>query len=91
MSNANQNAVPWTQRQGQYLAFIYAYTVLHGQAPAERDVQRFFRCTAPSVHSMLKTLERLDFIRRQPGLARSTQLLVPPEQLPVLYPPVAPS
>lgn len=90
MSNANQNVAPWTQRQGQYLAFIYAYTVLHGQAPAERDLQRFFRCTAPSVHSMLKTLEHLDFIRRQPGLARSTQLLVPPEQLPVLYPPAAP-
>jgi len=52
--------------------------------------ERFFLCTAPSVHSMLKTLEHLDFIRRQPGLARSTQLLVPPEQLPVLYPPATP-
>lgn len=87
MSSANQNVGPWTQRQGQYLAFIYAYTVLHAQAPAERDVQRFFRCTAPSVHSMLKTLERQGFIRRQPGIPRSTELLIPPEQLPVLYPP----
>jgi hypothetical protein len=41
----NHNPVQWTPRQGQYLAFIYAYTTIHGQAPAERDMQRFFRTT----------------------------------------------
>jgi SOS-response transcriptional repressor LexA len=78
------NAARWTTQQGQYLAFIHACTTLHGQAPAERDMQRFFGTTPPSVHNMLKTLERHGFICRQLGLARSIQLLVPPEQLPVL-------
>jgi len=84
MSSANDNAVQWTPKQGQYLAFIYAYTTLHGQAPAERDMERFFRTTPPSIHNMVKALERQGFIRRQPGVARSIQLLVPPEALPIL-------
>jgi DNA-binding MarR family transcriptional regulator len=78
------HAARWTPQQGQYLAFIYAYSILHGQAPAERDLQRFFGTTPPTVHNMLKTLERHGLIRRQPGVARSIQLLVSPEQLPVL-------
>jgi len=36
--------------QGQYLAFIHAYTKIHGVAPAEADMQRYFRVTPPSVH-----------------------------------------
>jgi hypothetical protein len=32
----------YTARQGQYLAFIHAYRRLHGHAPAEADIQRFF-------------------------------------------------
>jgi Mn-dependent DtxR family transcriptional regulator len=84
MPPTNNNPVQWTTQQGQYLAFIYAYTIIHGKAPAERDMERFFRTTPPSVHSMLNTLEQHGFIRRQPGMARSIQLLVPCEQLPVL-------
>jgi SOS-response transcriptional repressor LexA len=84
MSSANDNAVRWTVKQGQYLAFIYAYATLHGRAPAERDMEQFFHCTAPTVHSMVKTLEREGYIRRQPGVARSIELLVAPEGLPVL-------
>lgn len=84
MSSTNDNAAGWTTKQGQYLAFIYAYTTLHGRAPAERDMEHFFRCTAPSVHGMVKTLEREGFIRRQPGVARSIELLVTPEALPIL-------
>jgi 3-methyladenine DNA glycosylase Tag len=63
----NHNPDQWTDRQGQFLAFIYAYTTIHRQAPAERDIERFFRVSAPSVHTMLKTLEQHGFIRRQPG------------------------
>ena len=29
----------YTSKEGQYLAFIYYYTKLNGQAPAERDMQ----------------------------------------------------
>jgi Mn-dependent DtxR family transcriptional regulator len=66
------------------LAFIYAYTQLNGRSPAEADLQRFFRVTPPSVHQMVLTLERAGLIRRKPGVARSIQLLVEPEALPVL-------
>lgn len=71
----------FTPKQGQYLAFIHAYRQVHGRAPA---VQRKFQVTAPSVHQMVLTLERAGLIRRQPGVARSIELLVPPEALPVL-------
>jgi DNA-binding MarR family transcriptional regulator len=74
----------FTPKQGQYLAFIYAYTQVLGRPPAEADLQRHFRVTPPSVHQMLLTLERARLIRRQPGTARSIQLLVQPEDLPIL-------
>ena len=77
----------FTDKQGQYLAFIDAYTRVHGRPPAETDMQRHFRVSPPSVHQMVLTLERAGFIRRQPGLARSIEVLVPPERLPVLRPP----
>ena len=76
----------FTETQGQYLAFIYTYVLLNRQAPAEADFQRFFCVTAPSVHSMIKQLERLGFIRRTPRQARSIELLVPVDQLPRLQP-----
>ena len=50
------DASPFTARQGQYLAFIYYYTKIHGTPPAEADFRRFFRVTPPVVHHMIKTL-----------------------------------
>ena len=70
-----------TERQGQFLAFIHQYSILHGCAPAEADLQRFFKITPPSVHSMILKLEQLGFIRRTPGQARSIELIVPPKSL----------
>jgi DNA-binding MarR family transcriptional regulator len=78
------SAPRFTEKQGQYLAFIYAYTQVLGRPPAEADLQRHFRVTPPSVHQMILTLERAGLIRRQPGVARSIQILVKPEALPVL-------
>ena len=74
----------FTETQGQYLAFIYAYTTLNRRPPSEADMQRFFEVTPPSVHRMVIELERRQLIRRTPGAPRSITLLVPPEQLPVL-------
>ena len=74
----------FTPRQGQYLAFIHAYTLVNGRPPAQADIQRFFQVTPPSVHQMLLTLERAGFIRRQPRTARSIELLVDPNRLPDL-------
>jgi hypothetical protein len=31
----------FTEKQGQYLAFIYYYTKINGQPPAEADMQRY--------------------------------------------------
>jgi DNA-binding MarR family transcriptional regulator len=76
----------FTEKQGQYLAFIWTYALLNGRSPAERDIQRFFGVTAPSVHQMVLTLERAGLIRRRPGLARSLELLVEPDSLPRLQP-----
>jgi DNA-binding MarR family transcriptional regulator len=74
----------FTPKQGQYLAFIDAYTRVNRRPPAEREMQRHFGVTPPSVHQMILTLERAGFIRRQPGVPRSIEVLVPPEHLPVL-------
>jgi DNA-binding MarR family transcriptional regulator len=78
------HALGCTATQGQYLAYIYAYTTIHRRPPAETDMQDFFRVTPPSVHNMVLTLERHGFIDRVPGQARSITLRVPPEALPIL-------
>ena len=74
----------FTEKQGQYLVFIYYYTKLNGRPPAEADMQRYFRVTPPSVHQMVLTLESHGFIERIPGQGRSIRLLIPREQLPDL-------
>ena len=77
-------SLTYTERQGQFLAYVYQYTLLNGRPPAEADMQRFFQITPPSVHSMVLTLERRGLIRRTPGQARSITVLVPSESLPPL-------
>jgi Mn-dependent DtxR family transcriptional regulator len=82
---AGSSGVPsYTPKQGQYLAFIVAYTRVLGRPPAEADLQRHFGVSAPSVHQMVLTLERAGLIRRRPGVARSIEVLVAPELLPIL-------
>lgn len=76
----------FTDKQGQYLAFIHAYTLVTGRPPAEADIQRFFAVTPPTVHQMVLTLERQGLISRIPGKARSIQLRVDPQLLPKLQP-----
>jgi len=82
------HAVPpsFTAKQGQYLAFIHAYTLVLGRPPAEADLQRHFRVTPPSVHGMVLSLERSGLIRREPGRARSISVIVDPMTLPPLQP-----
>jgi Mn-dependent DtxR family transcriptional regulator len=74
----------YTPRQGQFLAFIYYYTKLNGIPPAEADMQRYFRITAPAVHEMVKTLDRRGYITREPGKPRTIRLQLPREELPDL-------
>lgn len=75
---------PYTEKQGQYLAFIYYYGKIHGCPPAESEMQQYFRVSPPSVHQMILTLETQGLIARTPGHARSIRLLVTREELPDL-------
>ena len=84
MAGVSPPAKTFTPKQGQYLAFIYAYTRLHRRPPAEADMQLYFRVSPPSVHQMILTLERAGFVRRHPRVARSIEMLVDPESLPAL-------
>ena len=74
----------FTDKQGQYLAFIYYYSKIHGMSPSEAELQRYFQVSPPSVHQMILTLERRGLIERTPGQARSIHLLISREELPDL-------
>jgi hypothetical protein len=76
----------FTETQGQYLAFIYCYSVLNRRPPAEADFRDFFGVTPPTVHRMIVELERRGLIRRTPRQARSIELCVPAEEIPRLLP-----
>ena len=82
--DTSSHAPRFTSKQGQYLAFIASYIRMFRRAPAETDMQRHFLVSPPSVHQMVVTLERRGLISRQPGVARSIQIRVPPEDIPPL-------
>jgi len=84
MAGVSLSVKTFTPKQGQYLAYIHLYTRLHRRPPAEADIRQYFCVTPPSVHQMVLTLERAGFIRRQPGVARSIEILVDPKLLPEL-------
>ena len=47
----------YTDKQGQYLAFIYYYTKIHGCAPSGTEKQQYFRVYPQAVHQMVLALE----------------------------------
>jgi repressor LexA len=74
----------YTPRQGQYLAFIYYYTKIHGRAPSEADFEQYFKVAWSSIHQMILALEERGLITRTPGNARSIRLSLSREELPDL-------
>ena len=85
MSNENVSPPPrWTERQGQYLAFIHDYTKVNRQPPAETDIARFFGLAPPSVHRMVVELVARGLLAKTPGAPRSLQVLVRRAELPEL-------
>src|SRR3546814_13310141 len=60
----------FTGKQGQYLAFIDAYTGVKRRPPAKADMQRYFTVSPPSAHQMGLTLESTVPIPPPPGYAR---------------------
>src|SRR5258708_34250210 len=79
------SAQSFTEKQGQYLAFIYTYSHIFRRPPAETDMQRHFHVSPPSAHHMIVTLERNGHIRPHPGVTPSIQNLLAPEDHPILY------
>jgi DNA-binding MarR family transcriptional regulator len=71
-------------KQGQYLAFIYCYAKINDIPPAEHDMQKYFRVTAPTIHKMIRTVEQKGLISRVLGQARSITLLVQKKDIPQL-------
>ena len=61
--DASSGARP-TRRQLEYLEFIKRYMHRWGVSPSEADIQKVFMVSAPSVHQMIRTLERRGFITR---------------------------
>lgn len=86
--NGHENRDPlFTQKQGQYLAYIYAYSIINRRPPAEADMQRFFQVSAPSVHQMVVNLETTNLIAKLKAKPRSIKILVDPQNLPILTEP----
>jgi Plasmid pRiA4b ORF-3-like protein/LexA DNA binding domain len=72
----------FTPTQGRYLAFIQAYTQLHGCPPAESEIADAICVSPPSVNQMVKTLEKKGLVLRHPGQPRSLQILVAEDEIP---------
>lgn len=72
----------FTPTQGRYLAYIHAYTNLHGYPPAEAEISQALCVSPPSVNQMVRALEKKGLILRQPGKPRSLQVLVPEDEIP---------
>ena len=72
----------FTPTQGRYLAFIHAYTSLHGYPPSELEIAGAMCVSPPSVNQMVKMLEKRGLISRQPGLPRTIQVLVAEDEIP---------
>lgn len=74
----------YTEKQGQYLAFIFYYTKINGIPPAQTDFQRYFSVTPPTVHQMILTLEEKKLISRLANKPRSLFICIPDEEIPRL-------
>ncbi len=74
----------FTEKQGQYLAFIYHYSKLNRRPPAEADIEKYFRVAPPTVHQMIKKLDEKGLITKIPGQPRTIKVLVPSDKLPEL-------
>ena len=75
---------PFTNRQGQYLAFIHLYRKLHRQGPSEADMAQYFRVSPPSVHQMIVKLEQTGFVTRESGVPRSVRVALAVDDIPDL-------
>lgn len=74
----------FTDKQGQYLAFIHLYTKLNRRPPAVVDIAEFFQVSPPSAQNMVSTLVKKGLAGKTPRTARSLRVPIPVEDLPAL-------
>ena len=74
----------FTNKQGQYLAYIHLYRKLHRQGPSEDDLVKYFRVSPPSAHQMIVKLEHIGLITRESGVPRSVRVAIPVDAIPDL-------
>ena len=74
----------YTEKEGQYLAFIFYYTKINGVPPAQADFQRYFAVSPPTVHQTILQLEKKSLIYRIPNTPRSVTLKLEEFELPRL-------
>lgn len=74
----------FTEKQGQYLAFIFMYAKVNRRPPAVMDIARFFEVTPPSAQRMVDTLVKKGLLDRTRGAPRSLKVLLKREDLPPL-------
>lgn len=72
----------FTAKQGLYLSYIRAYIEGFGLPPAESEMADAMQVAPPTVNQMMKMLEKKGLIRRQPGVARSIEILAPIDEIP---------
>jgi hypothetical protein len=58
------------------------YMQRYGIAPSELEISQAMCITTASVNRMMKSLEKLGFISKSPGVARSIRILLPEESIP---------
>jgi DNA-binding MarR family transcriptional regulator len=80
--NLNQNS--YTEKQGQYLAFIFYYTKINGRPPAQTDFQRYFGVSSATVHQMILQLEKKNLITRLANKPRALEVTILQSELPTL-------
>jgi hypothetical protein len=67
----------FTEKQGQYLAFIYAYSRMFRRPPAEADMQRHFRVSPPSVIRWSSPSSELALSDANPASPEASSYLLP--------------
>ena len=76
----------YTAKQGQYLAFIYAYRGLHGRRLSRPTSSASSGSARRPVHQVILKLEQARLITRQPEIASSITVAINPKALPELDP-----
>ena len=82
--NNVKKTLRYTEKEGQYLAFIFYYKKIHGVSPAQIDLQRYFKVSPPTVHNIILQLEKKNLIHRIPNTARSITVTLDESELPRL-------